>query len=58
VRCGRPLAFDAACYRARNVERCVGWPKRWRAITPRDEKRALNYRVVVVIAALLRRMLL
>jgi len=49
VRCGRPLAFDAACYRARNVERCVGWPKRWRAITPRDEKRALNYRVVVAL---------
>jgi transposase len=54
ARPGRPPAFDAARYRARNViERCVEWLKRWRAVATRYDKRALNYRAVVVIAALL-----
>lgn len=52
---GRPLAFDAARYRARNViERCVGWLKQWRAVATRYDKRARNYRAAVIIAALLR----
>jgi transposase len=51
---GRPPAFDAAAYRRRNVvERCVNRLKQWRAVATRFEKRALNYRALVVIAALL-----
>jgi transposase len=34
------------------VERCVGRLKQWRGIATRYEKRAANYRVAVVIAAL------
>ena len=49
---GRRPAFDAATYRRRNVvERCVNKLKRWRGIATRFEKRALNYRAMVVIAA-------
>lgn len=55
ARRGHPLAFDAARYRARNViERCVGELKQWRAVATRYDKRAGNYRAVVVIAVLLR----
>ncbi len=55
ARRGRPLAFDAVRYRARNVvERCAGWLKQWRAVATRYDTRGLNYRAVVVIAALLR----
>jgi transposase len=55
ARRGRPLAFDTARYRGRNViERCAGWLKQWRAVATRYDKRALNYRAVVAIAALLR----
>lgn len=50
---GRPPAFDAATYRRRNVvERCVNRLKQWRGIATRYEKRAVNYRAMVVIAAL------
>ena len=35
------------------VERCVKRLKQWRAVATRYEKRALNYRAVVVIAALI-----
>jgi transposase len=51
---GRPLGFDADAYRRRNVvERCVNRLKRWRGIATRYEKRAVNYRAMVVIAALM-----
>ena len=51
---GRPPAFDRAAYRRRNVmERCVNRLKPWRGIATRDEKRALNYRALVVIGAIM-----
>jgi transposase len=46
--------FDASVYGRRNVvERCVNRLKHWRGIATRYEKRALNYRAMVVIAALI-----
>jgi len=55
TRRGRPLAFDRARYRSRNVaERGINALKQWRGVATRHEKRAVNYRAVVVIAALLR----
>lgn len=51
---GRPLAFDRAAYRRRNVvERCMNRLKQWRSVATRYEKRATNYRAMVVIAALM-----
>ena len=51
---GRPPGFDRATYRRRNVvERCVNRLKQFRGIATRYEKRALNYRAMVVIAALM-----
>ena len=51
---GRPLQFDAARYRRRNVvERCINRLKQWRGVATRYEKRAANYRALVVIAALM-----
>jgi transposase len=51
---GRPLAFDAVVYKRRNVvERCVNRLKQWRAVATRYDKRAVNYRATVVIAALM-----
>jgi transposase len=51
---GRPLAFDKARYRRRNVvERCIGKLQQWRGLATRFEKRAVNYRAMVVIASLL-----
>jgi len=51
---GRPLAFDRERYRGRNVvERCFNRLKQFRAVATRFEKRAVNYRAVVVIASLL-----
>ncbi len=51
---GRKLGFDREVYRRRNVvERCVSRLKRWRAVATRYDKRAVNYRAVVVIAALM-----
>jgi transposase len=51
---GRPPNFDAQTYARRNVvERCVNRLKQWRGIATRYEKRAVNYRAVVVIAALM-----
>jgi hypothetical protein len=41
-------------YRRRNVvERCVGRLKQWRSVATRYEKRAVNYRAMVVIASLM-----
>jgi transposase len=34
------------------VERCVNKLKQWRSIATRYDKRALNYRAAIVIAAL------
>ncbi len=54
ARPGRPLAFDAEAYRRRNVVgRCINRLKQWRGVATRYEKRALNYRASVVIAALM-----
>ncbi len=51
---GRPPAFDREAYRRRNVvERCVGRLKQWRAVATRYEKRAANYRAMVLIASLM-----
>jgi transposase len=51
---GRPLVFDAERYRRRNVvERCISRLKQWRGLATRYEKRAANYRALVVIAALM-----
>ena len=51
---GAPPRFDLDVYRKRNVaERCVNRFKQWRGIATRYEKRAANYRAMVVIAALM-----
>lgn len=51
---GRPPSFDAEAYRGRNVvERCVNRLKQWRAVATRYDKRAANYRAMVVIASLM-----
>ena len=46
--------FDAAIYARRNVvKRCVNSLEQWRGIATRYYKRALDYRVAVVAAALI-----
>ncbi len=51
---GRPLVLDTDLYAKRNVvERCVNRLKQWRGIATRYEKRAVNYRAMVVIASLM-----
>jgi transposase len=51
---GRPLGFDRQRYRQRNlVERCFNQLKQFRAVATRYDKRAVNYRAMVVIASLL-----
>ncbi len=48
------MSFDAEIYKRRNVvERCVNRLKQWRAVATRYDKRAANYRAMVVIAALM-----
>jgi transposase len=50
---GRPLAFDQAIYARRNVvERCISRLKQWRGLATRYEKRAVNYRAMVVLASI------
>ena len=52
-RVGRPLVFDPAVYARRNVvERCINRLKQWRGLATRYEKRAVNYRAMVVIASI------
>jgi transposase len=51
---GRRPGLDREAYRRRNVvERCVNRLKQWRGVATRYEKRAANYRAMVVIAALM-----
>jgi transposase len=51
---GRRPGLDREAYQRRNVvERCVNRLKQWRAIATRYEKRAVNYRAMVVIASLM-----
>jgi transposase len=51
---GRPLVFDASRYTRRNlVERCINRLKQWRGVATRYDKRAVNYRATVTIAALM-----
>ena len=53
TRPGRPLVFDKAIYARRNVvERCINRLKQWRGLATRYEKRALNYRAMVVLASI------
>ena len=53
TRPGRPLVFDKAIYARRNVvERCINRLKQWRGLATRYEKRAVNYRAMVVIASI------
>jgi len=48
------LVFDADLYARRKVvERCVNRLKQWQGIATRYEKRAVNYRAMVVIASLM-----
>ncbi len=50
---GRKPGFNREAYARRNViERCVNRLKQWRGIATRYEKRALNYRAALVVAAL------
>jgi transposase len=49
----RRRRFDADAYRRRNVvERCVNRLKQFRGIATRYEKRAANFRAMVVIASI------
>ena len=51
---GRPLGFDPAIYRRRNVvERCITRLKQWRGLATRFDQRAATFRAGVIIAALL-----
>jgi transposase len=51
---GRPPKFECEAYCRRNVvERCVNRLKQWRGVATRYEKRATNYRAMVVIATLM-----
>jgi transposase len=51
---GRPVRFDAALYRRRNVvERCIGRLKQVRRIATRYENRALHYLVFLHLAAII-----
>jgi transposase len=53
ARPGRPLVVDKAVYARRNVvERCINRLKQWRGLATRYEKRAVNYRALVVIASI------
>jgi len=53
VRPGRPLLFDKAVSARRNVvERCINRLKQWRGVATRYEKRAVNYRAMLVLAAI------
>lgn len=51
---GRPYAFDAVIYKARNVvERCFNKFKQWRGLATRYDKTATNYMGALTLAAVL-----
>ncbi len=51
VKPGRPVAYDKAAYRNRNVvERCVGWLKEARSLATRFDKLACNFLSMVHLA--------
>lgn len=53
ARRGRPLAFDKVVYARRNVvERCINRLKQWRGLATRYEKRAANYRAMIVLVSI------
>ena len=53
ARGGRPSGFDRTAYRRRNViERGINRLKQFRGLATRYEKRAANYRALVVLAAI------
>lgn len=53
ARRGRPLTFDTSIYARRNVvDRCITRLKQWRGLATRYEKRAVNYRAMVVPASI------
>jgi transposase len=53
ARPGRPLVFDKVIYARRNVvERCINRLTQWRGLSTRYEKRAANYRAMLVLASL------
>jgi transposase len=48
------LIFDRVVYTRRNVvERCINRLKQWRGLATRYEKRAVNYRAMLVLASIL-----
>jgi transposase len=52
---GRPLAFDRAAYRRRNIiERAVGWLKQLRRLATRAEKLARHFAAMITIALVAR----
>ena len=53
VRGGRPPGFDRAAYRGRNaIERCINRLQQCRGLATRYAKRAVNYRALLVLAAI------
>jgi transposase len=51
---GRPISYDVAEYRGRNVvERAFATLKRWRALATRYDKHARTYRGALILAAIL-----
>ena len=51
---GRPVSYDRATYRRRNVvERAFNRLKNWRGIATRYDKHATTYRGAVVLASIL-----
>jgi transposase len=53
TRPGQPVAFDQAICAWRNVVcRCINRLKQWRGLAMRYEKRAVNSRVLAVIASI------
>ncbi len=54
VRPGRKPSLCRDTYRRRNViERCINRLTQWRGIATRFDKRAVNYRAMIVVAALM-----
>jgi transposase len=54
MRPGRKPAFSKQVYRRRNVvERCINRLTQWRGLATRFDKRAANYRAMIVVASLM-----